>query len=83
MKQINQQTKTVGLFSEDTSIHYVDNDLVITTTQTGPQVVLRNGSKHSLNYALKLSNFILKKGGSWLKRHDGLSYHYLEPSLGR
>lgn len=73
--------KTVGLFSEDTSIHYVDNDLVITTASKGPQVVLRNGSRRSLNYALKLSNFSLKKGGGWLKRPDGLSYHLLESRL--
>lgn len=72
------EVKTVGLFNEDLQIHYVDNDLVIVTATEGPQVILKNGSRRSLNYALKLSNFSLKKGGSWLKRPDGLSYHLLE-----
>jgi len=76
------EVKTVGLFSEDTSIHYVDTDLVIATTSEGQaQVVLRNGSRRGLDYALKLSNFNLKKGGVWLKRPDGLSYHLLESRL--
>ena len=73
--------KTVGLFSEDTSIHYVDKDLVIATTSECSQIVLRNGSRRSLSYALKLSNFSLKKGGEWLKRPDGLSYHLLDSRL--
>jgi hypothetical protein len=73
--------KTVGLFPEEVYLHYIDKDLVISTTADGPIIVLRNGSRRSLTYALKLTNFSLKKGGSWLRRPDGLSYHQLESGL--
>ena len=71
-------TKTVGLFPNDVTLHYIDGDLVVASPEEGSQVVLRNGSRRSLAYALKMTGFNLKKGGSWLKRPDGLSYHYLE-----
>jgi len=78
---MNKQIKTVGLFPDEVYLHYIDKDLVISTTAKGPIIVLRNGSKRSLTYALRLSGFSLKKGGEWLKRSDGLSYHLLELRL--
>ena len=72
------ETKTVGLFSKDVTLHYIDGDLVVASPEEGTQVVLRNGSRRSLQYALRMTGFSLKKGGSWKKRPDGLRYHYLE-----
>jgi len=71
-------TRTVGLFPEDARLHYVDADVVIATSEGKHLAILRNGSSKSLNYALKLTNFSLLKGGSWMKRPDGLNYHLLE-----
>jgi hypothetical protein len=70
--------RTIGLFPGDVVLHYIDKELVIATPLKDAQVVLRNGSKKSLTYALKMTGFKLKKGGSWKKRSDGLSYHLLE-----
>lgn len=73
------EVKTVGLFPDEVHLHYIDKDLVISTTVKGPIIVLRNGSKRSLTYALRLTGFSLKKGSSWLKRPtDGLLCHSLE-----
>ena len=80
MNEVNE-VKTVGLFPDEVHLHYIDKDLVISTAAKGPIIVLRNGSRLRLDYALGLSGFSLKKGGSWLKRPDGLSYHQLESRL--
>ena len=72
------QTKTVGLFKDEVNLHYVDSELVIASDAKGPQVILRNGSRKSLSYALKMAGFRLQQNAKWLKRPDGLSYHSLE-----
>ena len=73
-----ERIKTVGLFPSDVRLNYVDHDVVVATLLDGPQVVLRNGSSKSLSYALRMTDFRLKRGGEWRVRQDGLRYHALE-----